>query len=372
MAQTLREIDATREADFPELKGFDYIEFYVGNAPQAVHFYRTAFGFTPVAVAAGLEVGVRDRVSVVVEQGSIRFMLTSALDPESPIAEHVRVHGDSVKDIALEVADTRRAFAQAVERGARPVMEPTVFEDGDGSVVKATIAACGDSVHSFIQRDGYRGRFLPGCTGLGAAPAPPTGLDSIDHVAISVEPDRLEDFVAFYRRVMSFHQSHHEDIMTEHSGMNSKVMQNDGGQIKFPMMEPAKGKRRSQIDEYLHFHRGPGVQHIALSTADIFETARALRANGIEFLNVPAAYYEHLCERVGEVDGPLDGLRELNILLDRDDTGQLLQLFTKPVQSRPTFFLEIIQRKGARGFGGGNIKALFEAVELEQALRGNL
>jgi len=365
-------VTAAHEREFPQIKGFDYVEFYVGNAQQAAHFYRTTFGFTPVA-AIGLEVGVRDRVSVVIKRGSICFVLTSGLAPDGPVAEHVRVHGDSVKDIALAVVDAGRAFAMAIERGAREILPPTVFEDDDGRIIKATIATCGDNVHSFIQREGYRGSFFPGYRALAHRPAgPTTGLNSIDHIAISVEPGKLGEVIGFYDQVMSLRQSHHEDIVTEYSGMNSKVVQNNNGSIKFPVMEPATGKRRSQIDEYLDFHHGPGVQHIALATDDIFDTARVLRENGIEFLSVPADYYERLPERLGAIEDDIESLRSLSILIDRDEWGQLLQIFTKPMQDRPTLFLEIIQRKGAKGFGSGNIEALFEAVEREQAVRGNL
>jgi 4-hydroxyphenylpyruvate dioxygenase len=318
-------------------------------------------------------VGVRDRASVVIKRGGICFVLTSALAPDGPISEHVNVHGDSVKDIALEVVDAGRAFETAIARGAREILPPTVFEDDDGRIVKATIATCGHCVHSFIQREGYQGRFFPGYRALANQPtAPATGLNSIDHIAIGVEPGKLEEVIAFYDQVMSLRQSHHEDIVTEYSGMNSKVVQNNNGLIKFPVMEPAAGKRRSQIDEYLDFHHGPGVQHIALATDDIFDTARTLRANGIEFLSVPADYYDRLPERLGAIEDDIESLRSLSILIDRDEWGELMQIFTKPMQDRPTLFLEVIQRKGAQGFGSGNIKALFEAIEREQDVRGNL
>lgn len=355
-----------------QFKAIDHVEFYVGNARQATHFYRTAFGFKPVAFA-GLETGVRDRVSFIVEQNNIRLVLTSALGPDGPIAEHVKLHGDGVKDIALAVDDAVGAFDEAVRRGARPIMEPTVLEDDERHIVKATIAAYGDTVHSFIQRSANDGGLLPGYQPVKIdLPATSTGLASIDHVAISVEAGKLDYWIDFYNDVLGFRQSHQENIFTEYSAMNSKVVQNSTSLIKFPIMEPADGKRKSQIDEYLHSHCGPGAQHIAVLSSDIVKTVKALRDNGIEFLATPRTYYDRLEERIGEIDGDLDELRELNILVDRDGWGHLMQVFTKPLQSRPTVFLEIIQRKGARGFGAGNIKALFQALEHEQALRGNL
>lgn len=353
-------------------KAIDHVEFYVGNARQAAHFYRTAFGFRPVAFA-GLETGARDRISFIVEQNNIRLVLTSALGPDGPIADHVKLHGDGVKDIALAVDDAVGAFEEAVKRGARPVLEPTVIEDDQRHIVKATIGAYGDTVHSFIQRGSDDGGLLPGYESVkNPLPATPTGLAAIDHVAISVEPGMLDYWIDFYNDVLGFRQSHQENVLTEYSAMNSKVVQNSTALIKFPIMEPAEGKRKSQIEEYLHSHCGPGAQHIAVLTGDIVRTVKALRDNGIEFLRTPRAYYDQLEERVGEIDGDIDELRELNILVDRDGWGHLFQVFTKPLQSRPTVFLEIIQRKGARGFGGGNIKALFQALEHEQALRGNL
>jgi 4-hydroxyphenylpyruvate dioxygenase len=352
------------------LKGFDYIELYVGNSLQAAHFYRTTFGFLPVAYA-GLETGDRDRASLIIEQGQIRLILTAPTSPESPIAEHLRLHGDSVKDIAFIVDDSRQAFASAIERGATPVMEPTVFESGEGRLIKSTVAACGHTVHSFIQRDGSPHVLFAPYRALTQAPlAVSTGLQAIDHIAISVEAGTLNQWVEFYQNVLGFHQSHVEDVFTEYSAMNSKVVQN--GNIKFPIMEPAPGRRRSQIEEYLEFNCGPGAQHIAFLTHDIVETVRMLRENRLEFLFSPATYYQSLEGRVGKIVEDLDLLSELQILVDRDQWGYLLQIFSKPIQSRPTLFIEIIERIGARGFGGGNIKALFEAVEREQAARGNL
>ena len=367
-----REVNPSSSDDALQFKGVEYIELYVGNARQAAHFYRTGCGFTPTA-CAGLATDVRDRVSYVVEQGDIRLILTNALDPESPISEHVRLHGDSIKDIAFGVNDAERAFAEALRRGARPVMEPTVFEDQAGRVIKATIGVYGDTVHSFIQRDHYAGAFLPSYQAIrNQPPVEAIGLEGIDHVAISIEPGKLNQWVEFYKNVLGFQQSHQEDVATDYSAMNSKVVQNSTGSIKLPMMEPAPGKRKSQIAEYLEFHHGPGAQHLALISSDIVRTVRALRANNIEFLATPGTYYDTLGARIGEIDEDLAALRDLNILVDRDEWGYLMQCFTKPIQDRPTVFLEIVQRKSARGFGSGNVRALFEALEREQELRGNL
>ncbi len=353
-------------------KGFDYIEFYVGNAYQAAHFYRTAFGFLPVAYA-GLETGERDRVSYLMEQGQIRLILTAATSPESQVAEHVRLHGDSVKDIAFAVDDARQAFAFVVNHGATPVMEPSVFEDKDGRMIKATIAAFGHTVHSFIERNGSQRAFFPQYRPITkTSPALSSSLEIIDHVAISVEKGSLDQWIDFYKNILGFQQSHQEDISTEYSAMNSKVVQSGNERIKLPIMEPALGQRKSQIEEYLEFNNGPGAQHIAFLSNNIIETVRFLRKNDIEFLCSPDTYYKMLESRIGEINEDIDLLRELNILADRDDWGYLLQIFSKPLQSRPTLFIEIIQRVGARGFGAGNIRALFEAVEREQAMRGNL
>jgi 4-hydroxyphenylpyruvate dioxygenase len=358
--------------DFVSLNGIDYIELYVGNAQQAAHFYRTTFGFLPVAYA-GLETGERDRVSFIMEQGQIRLILTAPTSPDSQVAEHVRLHGDSIKDIAFAVDDARQAFAVAVKRGARPVMEPSVFEDRGSRLVKSTIATCGHTVHSFTQRDGPPQAFFPQYRAITKTlPAISTGLEAIDHVAISVEKGALDQWIDFYKNVLDFHQSHQEDIFTEYSAMNSKVVQNGNGSIKFPIMEPAKGKRKSQIEEYLEFNKGSGAQHVALLSSNIVKTVRLLRENSIEFLHSPDTYYQVLESRIGKINENINLLRELDILADRDQWGYLLQIFSKPLQSRPTLFMEIIQRAGARGFGGGNIRALFEAVEREQAMRGNL
>lgn len=353
-------------------KGIDYIEYYVGNAYQAAHFYCTTFGFTPIAYA-GLETGRRDRVSFVLKQKDIRFVLTSPLDPDSAIARHVHLHGDSIKDIAFGVEDAEQAFQEAVRRGAQPVSEPERIDTDYGQMTRATIASCRDTVHSFIERRGYESTFLPGYQPINSAP--PTfspKLASIDHVAISLEPGTLDQWIGFYEQVLGFKQSHQEDVLTEYSAMNSKVVQNKTGRIKFPMMEPAPGRRKSQIEEYLAFHRGAGAQHVALLSSNIIASIATLKANRIDFLPTPKTYYDLLTERIGEIDEDIDALRDFGILADRDDSGYLMQTFTKPLQSRPTVFLEVIQRKGAVGFGSGNIKALFEAIERQQAARGNL
>lgn len=372
---TEQEVKQTQKGgEAVRLEGFDYIEFYVGNVHQAAYFYRTAFGFTPLAYV-GLETGERERVSFVMQQNDIRLMLTSGLTPDDPVSQHVNLHGDSVKDIAFTVNDAARAFEETVKRGARPVSEPTVLEDEDGQVIKATIGAFGDTVHTFIQRRDFKGGFLPRFNAF-VNPSPPAaqiGLQEIDHIAVSAEEGRLEEWVHFYKEVLNFEQTHQEDVETKYSAMSSKVVQNSSGSVKFPIVVPASGKRKSQVDEYLTFHRGAGAQHIALLSSNIERTVRALRAAGINFLRTPDTYYDVLEERLGKMaDEDVEILRELSILVDRDPSGYLLQIFTQPLQSRPTVFWEIIERKGALGFGGGNIKALFEAMEREQALRRNL
>jgi 4-hydroxyphenylpyruvate dioxygenase len=354
------------------LKGIDHLEFYVGNAYQAAHFYCTTFGFTAVAYA-GLETGVRDRVSFVLRQRDIRFVLTSALDPDSPIARHVHWHGDGIKDIAFTVDDAEQTFHEAVRRGARAVLEPTRIETDHGQVTRATIAACNDTVHSLIQRRGYEASFLPSYQPIdGPPPAFSSKLVALDHIAIGLEPGGLDQWIEFYEQVLGFHRSHQEDVLTEYSAMNSKVVQNDTGRVKFPMMEPAPGRRKSQIEEYLNFHKGAGVQHVALLSSNILDSMATLKANHIDFLPTPKTYYDLLTDRIGAIDEDVDALRDLGILADRDESGYLMQTFTKPLQSRPTVFMEVIQRKGAVGFGSGNIKALFEAIERQQAARGNL
>ena len=363
--------------DFMPIQNFDYLEFYVGNAKQAAYYFSNAWGFTPIAYA-GLETGLRDRSSYVLEQGNVRLVLTSALGPEGEIAEHVRLHGDGVKDIALRVDDAERAYREATSRGARGVLEPTTRKDDSGVVKLAAIATYGETIHTFVERQDYKGVFLPGYRSEEAsAPrrARPAGLAAIDHVVGNVELGKMNEWVAFYERVMGFTQLIHFDdraISTEYSALMSKVMQNGSGRIKFPINEPAQGRRKSQIEEYLDFYRGPGVQHIALNTSDIITTVRGLQERGVEFLRTPMNYYESVIDRVPNIAENVQQLADLSILVDYDDEGYLLQIFSKPIVNRPTVFFEVIERKGARGFGEGNFKALFEALEREQALRGNL
>jgi 4-hydroxyphenylpyruvate dioxygenase len=364
----------TGHDSFP-INGTDFVEFYVGNAKQASLYYRTAFGFQLVAYR-GPETGTRDRASYLLQQNKVRLVLTSSLGPEGPISEHVRLHGDGVKDIALWIDDAREAFARAVERGAKPVRTPEVLRDERGEVVIAAIQTYGETIHSLVERRGYDGLFMPGFQAVQPNYAPPpVGLQYIDHCVGNVELGGMNRWVGFYEKVMGFRNLisfDDKDISTEYSSLMSKVVASGNERIKFPINEPAKGKKKSQIDEYLEFYRGPGVQHLAIATNDIVETVTALRDRGVEFLRVPTTYYETLLERVGKIDEDVGPLEELGILVDRDPEGYLLQIFTKPVQDRPTLFYEIIQRKGARSFGKGNFKALFEAIEREQAARGNL
>jgi 4-hydroxyphenylpyruvate dioxygenase len=365
------------DSDFMPIKGWDHIEFYVGNAKQAAHYYASTFGFKPVAYA-GLETGVRDRASYVLEQGKIRFVLTSALSPESPIAQFAWQHGDGAKDIALQVPDAEQAYREATARGARSAVEPTITEDEYGRVKRAAIYTYGETIHSFIEREDYAGPFLPGYRAVEVDPALASraaGLAAIDHVVGNVELGKMNEWVKFYEDVLGFSQMIHftdRDISTEYSALMSKVMEGGHGKIKFPINEPAVGKKKSQIDEYLDYYGGPGVQHVAMLTGDIMETVRQLKAQGVEFIKGVSSYYDELEDRVGKIDEPIEELAKLGILVDRDDDGYLLQIFTRNVQDRPTVFFEVIQRKGARGFGEGNFKALFEAIEREQALRGNL
>jgi len=359
---------------FP-INGTDYIEFYVGNAKQSSLYYRTAFGYQLVGYR-GPETGTRDRASYLLQQNKVRLVLTSALGPDSPVAAHVHKHGDGVRDIALWVDDAREAYRVAVERGARPVQDPVVLHDDDGEVVIAAIATYGDTIHSLVERRAYRGLFLPGFRRADSPYAPaPVGLQHVDHCVGNVELGKMNEWVGFYERVMGFRNLisfDDKDISTEYSSLMSKVVASGNERIKFPINEPAAGKKKSQIDEYLEFYHGPGVQHVAIATDDIVATVTALRDRGVEFLRVPTTHYDTLVERVGQIDENIGALKSLGILVDRDDEGYLLQIFTKPVQDRPTVFYELIQRKGARSFGKGNFKALFEAIEREQALRGNL
>ena len=375
MATQVLSSSATPVADPFPINGTDYVEFYVGNAKQASHYYRTAFGFQLVGYR-GPETGVRDRASYLMMQGKIRFVLTSALHPDHPIAEHHVKHGDGVKDLALWVDDCRQAYAYAMSHGATSVQAPTVLTDADGEIVMAAIRTYGDTIHSLVERRNYRGLFLPGFVAVTPRYQPaPVGLKYVDHCVGNVELGKMNEWVGFYERVMGFKNLlsfDDKDISTEYSALMSKVMSNGNERIKFPINEPASGKKKSQIEEYLDFYHGPGVQHVAVATDDIITTVTALRDRGVEFLTVPGSYYDELLDRVGKIDEDLRPLRELGILVDRDDEGYLLQIFTKPVQDRPTVFYEIIQRKGAKSFGKGNFKALFESIEREQALRGNL
>lgn len=365
--------EEVRTGSAVQLRGIDHVEMWVGNAYQAAHFYRTVFGFRPIA-RAGLATGVRDRASFALEQGRIRLVVSSGLTPDSAIARHVHQHGDGVRDVAFTVDSVEEAFEAAVARGATPVMEPTAFSDEHGRVVKATIGAFGDTVHSFVQRGDYAGRFLPHYQPIeNMGPAARVGLQAVDHVAVSLEEGNLDAMVDFYTNVLGFHQSKHEMIWTERSAMNSKVVEDPTGSIKFPMQEPARGKGKSQIEEYLDFHKGAGSQHVAYLTEDIFTAVRSLQENGIKFLRVPHTYYTMLEDRIGPVDPTeLKLAAELGVQIDREEDGTLLQTFTEPLEGRPTFFVEVIQRRGAKGFGAGNIKALFESLEAEQALRGNI
>jgi 4-hydroxyphenylpyruvate dioxygenase len=359
---------------FP-INGTDFVEFYVGNARQASHYYRTAFGFQFVAYR-GPETGTRDRASYLLQQNKVRLVLTSALTPDHPAAAHVALHGDGVRDIALWVDDARQAFDRAVERGARPAQKPTVLRDEGGEVVIAGIHTYGDTIHSLVERRNYKGLFLPGVQPASPRYAPsPVGLQYVDHCVGNVELGAMNTWVNFYQDVMGFRNLisfDDKDISTEYSSLMSKVVASGNDRIKFPINEPAQGRKKSQIDEYLDFYRGPGVQHIAIATDNIVDTVTALRDRGVDFLQVPKAYYDSVLDRVGRIDEDLAPLKELGILVDRDDEGYLLQIFSKPVQDRPTLFYEIIQRKGAKSFGKGNFKALFEAIEREQAARGNL
>jgi 4-hydroxyphenylpyruvate dioxygenase len=362
-------------ADPMPLLGIDHVELWTGNAAQAAYFYAHALGFTRVAYA-GLETGARDRVSHVLEQGEIRLVLSGALVPGHAIGDHHRRHGDGVRDIALAVPDAEHAYRTALARGARGVRAPWSAADEHGEVRCATIAAYGDTVHTFVERGGYGGPFLPGY----APVAPPrgladTGLLGIDHVVGNVELGAMEEWVAFYAGVLGMTEMLHFDgeaISTEYSALMSKVVASGDGRIKFPINEPAAGRRRSQVDEYLEFYGGAGAQHIAVATGDIVATVEAMRARGVPFLRTPDDYYDDLPARVGEIAEDIDDLRRLGILVDRDDEGYLLQVFTRPVGDRPTMFFEVIERHGSRSFGQGNFKALFAAIEREQARRGNL
>jgi 4-hydroxyphenylpyruvate dioxygenase len=361
--------------DFLPINGTDYLELYVGNAKQSSHYYKTAFGFSIVAYA-GPETGVRDRASYVLQQGKIRLILTTALNSSSPIAEHVKKHGDGVKILALWVDDAKSAFEETTKRGAKPYQQPTTVSDEFGDVTTAGIYTYGETIHMFVERKNYTGVFMPGYKPFTSNYNPTeTGLLYVDHCVGNVGWGRMNETVKWYEDVMGFANIltfDDKQINTEYSALMSKVMSNGNGYVKFPINEPAEGKKKSQIEEYLDFYEGEGVQHIAVATADIIATVRQLRARGVEFLDTPDTYYEELFERVGKIDEDVAPLQELKILVDRDEEGYLLQIFTKPVEDRPTLFFEIIQRKGAKSFGAGNFKALFESIEREQAKRGNL
>jgi 4-hydroxyphenylpyruvate dioxygenase len=362
-------------SDFLPLHGTDFIELYVGNAKQAAHFYKTAFGFQSLAYA-GPETGVKDRVSYVLIQNKMRLMLTTPLHSDSPIAEHHKKHGDGVKVLALMVNDAYDAFEQTTKRGGVASLEPKTLTDANGEVRMSGIKTYGEVEHWFIERKNYNGVFMPGFVKWESTYNPePTGLLYVDHCVGNVDWNQMNPWVSFYENVMGFKNIlsfDDNDISTEYSALMSKVMSNGNGYVKFPINEPAEGKRKSQVEEYLEFYEGEGVQHIAIATLDIVSTVKQLMARGVEFLKVPSSYYDDLLDRVGPIEEDIEPLKELGILVDRDDEGYLLQLFTKPVEDRPTMFFEIIQRKGAKSFGKGNFKALFEAIEREQANRGNL
>ncbi len=361
--------------DFLPLQGTDYVEFYVGNAKQAAHFYKTAFGFQSLAYA-GPETGVKDRASYVVRQNKLTFVFTTPLRSQNPMADHIYKHGDGVKMLALKVEDAADAWKQTTSRGARSYQEPVTLTDADGELVLSGIHTYGDTVHLFVERKNYRGAFMPGFRKWETLYQPAeTGLLYVDHCVGNVGWNQMDRWVKFYEEVMGFRNIlsfDDNDISTEYSALMSKVMSNGNGFVKFPINEPAEGKKKSQVEEYLDYYDGEGCQHVALATNDIVKTVTELRNRGVEFLKVPSSYYADLLSRVGHIDEDLRPLEELGILVDRDDEGYLLQIFTKPVEDRPTLFFEIIQRKGAKSFGKGNFKALFEAIEREQELRGNL
>jgi len=372
----LAERETASIKDFLPLHGIDHVEFYVGNAKQAAHYYRSAFGFRLTAYS-GPETGCRNRAAYLLEQDKIRFVFATAIHTEHLISRHVQRHGDGVKAIALTVDDAEKAWRETTKRGAESVQKPLRLSDDDGEAKLASIATYGETVHTFVERGNYRGVFLPGYVPVKTEDrvSRPAGLLHIDHMVGNVALGDMNKYVDFYRNVMGFdlYQTFDDkDISTDYSALMSKVMSNGNGCIKFPINEPAEGKRKSQIEEYLEFYGGPGVQHIAMATDDIIGTVTKLRDQGVDFLRVPPAYYTELAGRVGAIDEPVETLSQLGILVDRDDEGYMLQIFTKPVEDRPTLFYEIIQRKGSRSFGKGNFKALFEAIEREQALRGNL
>ena len=361
--------------DFLPLKGTDYVEIYVGNAKQSAHFYKTAFGFQSLAYA-GLETGLKDSTSYVLIQDKIRLVLTSSMDPDSDINRHLVEHGDGVKVVALWVDNATEAFEETTKRGAKPYMKPTREEDENGYVVRSGIHVYGDTVHVFLEQGEYKGEFLPGFEKWESTYNPaPTGLRYIDHLVANVDWNEMNVWADFYKNIMGFANLitfDDKDISTKYTALMSKVMTNGNGRIKFPINEPAKGVKKSQIEEYIDFYRGAGCQHIAVATNDIIHTVREMTSRGVEFLYIPGTYYDTVGDRVGEIEEDMSKLKELGIMVDRDDEGYLLQIFTKPVEDRPTMFFEIIQRKGAQSFGKGNFQALFESIEAEQARRGTL
>jgi len=365
----------TQSADFLPLQGTDYVEFYVGNAKQAAHFYKTAFGFQSLAYA-GPETGMKDKVSYVIRQHKLTFVLTTPLKPGNDIADHIQKHGDGVKFLALKVADATSAWQETTRRGGKSYQQPTKLQDAGGEVVVSGIHTYGDTVHLFIERKNYTGVFMPGFVEWKSTYNPAeTGLLYVDHCVGNVGWNQMNPWVKFYEAVMGFRNIltfDDTDISTEYSALMSKVMSNGNGFVKFPINEPAEGKRKSQVEEYLDFYNGEGVQHVAIATSDIVKTVTELQKRGIEFLTIPESYYKDVLERVGVIDEDMEPLSKLGILIDRDEEGYLLQIFSKPLQDRPTLFFEIIQRKGAKSFGKGNFKALFEALEREQEARGNL
>lgn len=367
--------DNKSQTDFLPLQGTDYVEFYVGNAKQAAHFYKTAFGFQSLAYS-GPETGVKDRASYAVRQNKLTFVFTTPLRSGNPIADHIYKHGDAVKILALKVDDASSAWHETVMRGAKSYMEPVTLTDNDGEVVLSGIHTYGDTVHLFVERKNYNGAFMPGYREWKSNYNPlSSGLLYVDHCVGNVDWNQMNPWVNFYEEVMGFRNIltfDDSDISTEYSALMSKVMSNGNGFVKFPINEPAEGKKKSQVEEYLDYFNGEGVQHVALATNDIVATVTDLQNRGIEFLKVPTSYYDDLLNRVGHIDEDIEPLKELGVLVDRDNEGYLLQIFTKPVEDRPTLFFEIIQRKGAQSFGKGNFKALFEAIEREQELRGNL
>jgi 4-hydroxyphenylpyruvate dioxygenase len=367
---------AAKKLAAPKINDIDHVEFYVGNAKQAAHFYRASMGFNLVAYA-GPETGSRDKATYILQQGKIKFAFTTPISGDTEIAEHIRKHGDGVRDVAFEVDNTRDAYEQAMSRGAASVGEPTVLKDNNGEVVRASIKTFGETIHSFIERKNYKGEFLPTFKPKddGAYKPQPVGFKSIDHIVGNVDWNKMESYCDFYETVFGFRrfQSFDDtDISTEFSALKSKVMTNDSERIKFPINEPATGKKKSQIEEYLKFYNGEGVQHIALVTADIVATVRQMKTQGVEFITVPENYYSTVLDRVGPIKESLDELKRESILIDKDEHGYMLQIFTKPVEDRPTLFYEVIQRRGSKSFGKGNFKALFEAIERDQAERGNL